>query len=105
MLWYKISLSKKDVARGKISEIQHIFFDYLLSIYAEINTSELAMLADSTDFSDYKIYLSPKCSTIPTLKVLLDAYSAEQYELPSTGNIAFLAGDIKFAKPFIRYQR
>jgi len=53
MSWQKITLSNKDVINGKISEIQHIFFDFIVSIYAEINTSQFVMLSGSSADDEY----------------------------------------------------
>ena len=105
MLWYKISLSKKDVANGKINEIKNIFYDYLIANYTDINTSELTLLSVSNGLNDYKIYFSPKCATVNDFTILFDAYSAEKCTPPDSGKISFLAGDKTFAQKFIRYQR
>jgi len=105
MNWHKITLAKKEVARGKISEVQHTFFDFILSMSGELNTSQLTMLSGWSDNNEYIIYLSPKCITIPELKILINAYEGVHCSLPSSGSISFLAGDSVFAQQFVRYER
>lgn len=105
MNWSKITLSKKDVARGKITEIQHLFRDILESYYTDFNMSEVVMLCDDLSHKKFIIYFSPKCLPIPGLVELLDVYSATKCDPPSTGRIRFLCGDIGFAQQFLRYKR
>jgi len=105
MSWHKITLTKEQVARGKISEVQHIFFDFILSMAGELNTSQLTMLSGRSGSNEYIIYLSPNCLAVPELKTLISAYEGKPCAIPSSGSISFLAGDSVFAQQFIRYER
>lgn len=101
MSWQKISLSIKDVQRGKVSEIMHKFNDILneLDIAGE-NISKMALLEDSSTANNPILYFTPACQNLDIIQHFLGSIPTEASGVPSGSEIGYLTGDQNFASGF-----
>lgn len=89
MNWYRITLSREDYESGELAVLQGAFQEAYVARNAPRGMALFGIWSD--DRTAYFAYLTP--DSVPHVRPLLEAYSAEPVDPPDPSRLSLIFGD------------
>jgi hypothetical protein len=89
MNWYRITLSRQEFEAGELAILQGAFQEAYIARNAPAGMALFGMWNDER--SAYFVYVTPR--SVPHVRPLLDAYSAEALDPPDRSRLSLIFGD------------